>query len=62
MIKNIIQYPTQTGFDFGGTVRHFDASLEALVTDLKDTIEKNSLEGLAAFKLGLLLMLLSLKI
>ncbi|NOR56791.1 MAG: peptide deformylase [Sulfurovum sp.] len=52
MIKPITQYPTQTGFEFGGTVRHFDASLEALITDMKDTIEVNSLEGLAAFQIG----------
>ena len=52
MIKQIIQYPTQTGFDFGGTVRHFDESLQTLITDLKDTIEANSLEGLAAFQIG----------
>ena len=52
MIKKIIQYPTQTGFDFGGTVRHFDASLDALIIDMKDTIEANSLEGLSAFQIG----------
>ena len=52
MIKPITQYPTQTGFDFGGTVRHFDASLVSLIDDLKDTIEANTLEGLAAFQIG----------
>lgn len=52
MIKQIIQYPTQTGFDFGGTVRHFDETLHALITDLKDTMEANNLEGLAAFQIG----------
>lgn len=52
MIKTITQYPTQTGFDFGGTVRHFDDSLLSLITDLKDTIEANDLEGLAAFQIG----------
>lgn len=52
MIKKIIQYPTQTGFDFGGTVRHFDETLQALITDLKDTIEAYDLEGLAAFQIG----------
>ena len=52
MIKNITQYPTQTGFDFGGTVRHFDDALVSLITDLKDTIRANSLEGLAAFQIG----------
>jgi len=52
MIKDITQYPTQTGFEFGGTVRHFDETLEGLLTDLKDTIEANSTEGLAAFQIG----------
>ena len=52
MIKQITQYPTQTGFDFGGTVRHFDETLQALITDLKDTIEAHDLEGLAAFQIG----------
>jgi len=52
MIKQIIQYPTPTGFDFGGTVRHFDETLQALITDLKDTIEAHKLEGLAAFQIG----------
>ena len=52
MIQKITQYPTQTGFDFGGAVRHFDTSLETLITDLKDTIKANSIEGLAAFQIG----------
>jgi len=52
MIKKITQYPTQTGFDFGGTVRHFDDTLLSVITDLKDTIKANSLEGLAAFQIG----------
>ncbi|SFV66018.1 Peptide deformylase [hydrothermal vent metagenome] len=52
MIKTITQYPTQTGFDFGGTVRHFDESLQALITDLEDTITANGLEGLSAFQIS----------
>ncbi len=52
MIKKITTYPTQTGFEFGGTVRHFDETLTQLLTDLKDTIEANNLEGLAAFQIG----------
>ena len=52
MIKNITQYPTQTGFDFGGTVRQFDESLQTLINDLRDTIDANELEGLAAFQIG----------
>jgi peptide deformylase len=52
MIRDITQYPTQTGFDFGGTVRHFDNTLLSLITDIKDTMRANSLEGLAAFQIG----------
>ena len=52
MVQNITQYPTQTGFDFGGTVRHFDDTLQTLITDLQDTITANNLEGLAAFQIG----------
>lgn len=52
MIKPITQFPTQTGFDFGGTVRHFDTSLHTLISDMKDTIQANSLQGLAAFQIG----------
>ena len=52
MIRGITQYPTQTGFNFGGTVRHFDDSLLSLITDLKDTMKANSLEGLSAFQIG----------
>lgn len=52
MIKTITQYPTQTGFDFGGTVRHFDESLQELITDLKDTITANGLDGLSAFQIS----------
>jgi len=61
MIKNITQYPTQTGFDFGGAVRHFDASLVSLIDDLKDTMEANTLEGLAAFQIGSALNVIVIK-
>ncbi|HIP51716.1 MAG TPA: peptide deformylase [Campylobacterales bacterium] len=52
MIQQITTYPTQTTFGFGGTVRHFDETLTQVLTDLKDTIKANSLEGLAAFQIG----------
>ncbi len=61
MIKQITQHPTQTGFDFGGTVRHFDESLISLIDDLKDTIEANSLDGLAAFQIGSALNVIVIK-
>ena len=52
MIKKITTYPAQTGFGFGGTVRHFDESLFSLIDDLKETIEENDLDGLAAFQIN----------
>ena len=52
MIQTITTYPTQTGFGFGGTVRHFDDTLTQLLQDLKDTIEANNLQGLSAFQIG----------
>ena len=52
MIQKITTYPTQTSFGFGGTVRHFDETLTQLLTDIKDTMKANSLDGLAAFQIG----------
>lgn len=52
MIHNITTYPTQTGFGFGGTVRHFDETLIQLLSDLKETLQENNLEGLAAFQIN----------
>ncbi|CAA6802859.1 MAG: Formylmethionine deformylase [uncultured Sulfurovum sp.] len=52
MIQEIITYPAQTDFGFGGTVRHFDETLTQLLTDLKDTITANNLEGLSAYQIS----------
>jgi len=52
MIKEIITYPTTPSLEFGANVRHFDASLFELIQDLKDTIEVNNLNALAAFQIG----------
>ncbi len=52
MIQQITTYPTQTTFGFGGTVRHFDENLTQLLTDLKDSMKANNLEGLSAFQIG----------
>ncbi|MGB5505241.1 MAG: peptide deformylase [Sulfurovum sp.] len=52
MIKEITQYPTVMSLEFGGPVRHFDESLLELIQDLKDTIEANNLNALAAFQIG----------
>lgn len=52
MIKKIIQYPTVMSLEFGGNVRHFDESLLEIIQDLKDTINANDLNALAAFQIG----------
>ncbi len=52
MIKEIMTYPTTPSLEFGANIRHFDASLFELIQDLKDTIEANGLNALAAFQIG----------
>jgi len=52
MIKKIITYPQTPSLEFGANVRHFDDTLFTLIQDLKDTIEANSLNALAAFQIG----------
>lgn len=52
MVKEIVKYPTTPSLEFGGNVRHFDESLFELIRDLKDTIEANNLNALAAFQIG----------
>jgi len=52
MVKKVTTYPTTPSLDFGANVRHFDATLFELIQDLKDTIEANNLNALAAFQIG----------
>ncbi len=52
MIQEITKYPTTASLEFGANVRHFNEELFALIQDLKDTIEANSLNALAAFQIG----------
>jgi peptide deformylase len=61
MIRDIKQHPTTEGFDFGGTVRHFNEDLFSLLQDLKDTIEANNLQGLSAFQISSPLAVLVVK-
>jgi len=51
MVKEITTYPTTPSLEFGANVRHFDASLFELIQDLKDTMEANNLNALAAFQI-----------
>ena len=52
MIKQIITYPTPPSIDFSAPVRKIDETVSGLIQDLKDTINANSLEALAAFQIG----------
>ena len=52
MVREIIKYPTPLSVEFGVNVRQFDAELFALIEDLKDTINENNLQALAAFQIG----------
>ncbi|WP_457748451.1 peptide deformylase [Sulfurimonas sp.] len=52
MIKEIIKYPTTPSLEFGANVRHFNQELLDIIQDLKDTIEANNIDALAAFQIG----------
>lgn len=52
MIKEITTYPTTASLEFGANVRHFNDELFETIQDLKDTIEANELNALAAFQIG----------
>jgi len=52
MIKQIVTYPTIPSQAFDGVVRHYDEVLHTLLQDIKDTIEENQLDGLAAYQIG----------
>jgi len=52
MIKDIIQYPTPLSVQYATDVRLFNDDLFSLIDDLKDSMNENNLEGLAAFQIG----------
>lgn len=52
MIKTIITYPTPTGVEYAADIRVFDEALHTFIDDLKETLEVNNLEGLAASQVG----------
>ncbi len=52
MVKEIITYPTPLSVKYATDVRVFSDELFALIKDLKDTINENNLDGLAAFQIG----------
>jgi len=52
MVKDIIKYPTPLSVQYATDVRIFDEELFSLIEDLKDTMNENNLNGLAAFQIG----------
>lgn len=52
MVRQIVTYPTPLSVEYGIAVRNFDESLFSLIEDLKDTINENNLQALAAFQIG----------
>lgn len=52
MVKEIITYPTPPSVKYATDVRVFNEEIFSLIEDIKDTIEANSLEALAAFQIG----------
>jgi len=52
LIKEIITYPKTPSLEFGANVRFFNEELLSLIDDIKDTMQENHLDALAAFQIG----------
>ena len=52
MVREITKYPTTPSLEFGANVRHFNEELFDIIQDLKDTIQANNLNALAAFQIA----------
>lgn len=52
MIREISKYPQTPSLEFGANVRHFDQALLDLIQDIKDTMQANQLNALAAYQIG----------
>lgn len=61
MIKTITTYPTPPSVEYSTDVRTFTDEIQNIVQDLKDTINKNSLEALSAFQIGSMYNIIVLK-
>jgi peptide deformylase len=61
MIRDILRYPTPPSLEFGASVRFFNDELFELLQDLKDTIEANDLDALAAYQIGSSLSVIVIK-
>jgi len=52
LIKKIVRYPVTPSLEFGANVRIFNDELFELIEDVKDTMQENELDALAAFQIG----------
>lgn len=52
MVKPVLIYPDRRVSYTSAEVREFDEALDALITDMKDTMENAGSEGLAAIQIG----------
>ena len=52
MVRKVIKYPTPLSVEYATDVRVFDDALFSLIDDLKDTMNENNLDGLAAYQIG----------
>lgn len=52
MIRDIITYPTPPSVAYATDVRIFNEEISSLIQDIKETIEANSADALAAFQIG----------
>ena len=52
MVKDIITYPSTPSLQYATDVRLFNDDIFSIIQDIKDTIEANVLDGLAAFQIG----------
>ena len=61
MVKELLLYPDERINIASADVRHFNDELFTLIDDLKDTIEANNAEGLAAIQIAVPLSLVVVK-
>ena len=61
MVKELLLYPDERINIASADVRHFDNTLFTLIDDMKDTIEANGLEGLAAIQVAVPLSVVVVK-
>ena len=53
MILELLKYPDARIRLISGNIRHFDDTLQNILTDMRDTMEANSLEALSAMQIGI---------